>query len=98
MRKQWMAAAAVAMALAGVAHAQDTNTAVNPDALARAQVLADLDMWHQSGMTYLASPSAVVDNRNTAEYRKYQELLKGAAYQEALAKHLGAEQSKLAKR
>src|SRR2546427_2557054 len=57
--------------------------------LSRAEVLADLEMWHQAGMTYLPSPSADRDiSYNSAEYQRglarYQQLRSGPAYREAV--------------
>jgi hypothetical protein len=58
---------------------------------AMAQVLADLEMWHQAGMTYLPSPSADREvGYNSAEYQRglarYQQLRSGPAYREAVAR------------
>lgn len=89
MRKQWMAAAAALMTLVGAAHAQATPTqAADTAALQRAQVKADQEMWHKAGMSFLPSSSEFGYVKETPEYRKYEQLRNGPAFQEAVARHL----------
>ena len=93
MRTLSAALAALTLGLAGTAMAQE---AISPASsatagLSRAEVLADLEMWHQAGMTYLPSPSADRDiSYNSAEYQRglarYQQLRSGPAYREAVAR------------
>jgi len=93
MRTLSAALAALTLGFAGTAMAQE---AVSPSSsatagLSRAEVLADLEMWHQAGMTYLPSPSADRDiSYNSAEYQRglarYQQLRSGPAYREAVAR------------
>ena len=77
MRTLSAALAALTLGLAGTAMAQE---AVSPSSsatagLSRAEVLADLEMWHQAGMTYLPSPSADRDiSYNSAEYQRLVEI------------------------
>lgn len=93
MRTLSAALAALTLGLAGPAMAQEAvSTSSSATAgLSRAEVLADLEMWHQAGMTYLPSPSADRDiSYNSAEYQRglarYQQLRSGPAYREAVAR------------
>ena len=96
MRTLSAALAALTLGLAGTAMAQE---AVSPASsatagLSRAEVLADLEMWHQAGMTYLPSPSADREiSYQSAEYQsglaRYQQLRSGPAYREAVARLQG---------
>lgn len=92
MRKQWMAAAAAVMALWGSAHAESMD-ASQAQALKRAEVQADLELWHKAGMSFLAPAVQYSDVKESAEYRRYQQLRNGPAFQEAVAKHMGAAQT-----
>jgi hypothetical protein len=87
MRTLSAALAALTLGFAGTAMAQE---AVSPSSSATAG-LADLEMWHQAGMTYLPSPSADREvGYNSAEYQRglarYQQLRSGPAYREAVAR------------
>lgn len=92
MRTLSAALAALTLGLAGTAMAQDAIAPASHTAgLSRAEVLADLEMWHQAGMTYLPSPSADREvSYQSAEYQRglarYQQLRSGPAYREAVAK------------
>jgi len=90
MRKQWMAAAVALMTLAGAAPAQTTPAPSTPPdaALQRAQVLADLEVWHRAGMGFLPPAVSYGYVKDTPEYRTYQQLRQGPAFQEAVARHL----------
>jgi hypothetical protein len=89
MRKQWMVAAATVMALVGAAHAEiQTTQSADAAARQRAEVKADLEMWHQAGMSFLPSPVIYPEVRDTAEYRKYEQLRNSPAFQDAVAKYL----------
>ncbi|WP_370681475.1 hypothetical protein [Comamonas sp. GB3 AK4-5] len=91
MRKQWMVAAATVMTLVGAAHAEiQTTQLVDAATRQRAEVRADLELWHQAGMSFLPSPAAYPQVRETAQYRKYEQLRNGPAFQEAVAKYLPA--------
>lgn len=86
---RFIAIATLTFGLAGAALAQDsapTPSPATPD-LSRAQVLADLEMWHRAGLTYLSDRE--IDYRS-AEYQRglerYQQLLAGPAYREAVAR------------
>ena len=92
MRKQWMAAAAAVMTLVGAAHAESTVSA-DTQAVQKAQVQADLELWHKSGMSFMPSPAQFPDVKYTPEYRKYEQLRNGPAFQEAVAKYMGATQT-----
>ena len=88
MRKHWMAAAAAVMTLVGAAHAQTTPSG-DSAALQRAQVLADLELWHKAGMSFLPSPATFPSVTETPEYRQYEQLRNGPAFKEAVARYLG---------
>lgn len=86
MRKQWMAAAAAVMTLVGAAHAEST---VSADAVQKAQVQADLELWHKAGMSFMPSPAQFPEVKSSPEYRRYEQLRNGPAFQEAVAKYMG---------
>ncbi len=93
MRTLSTALAALTLGLAGTAMAQEAIVPASSQSagLSRAEVLADLEMWHQAGMTYLPSPSADREiSYQSAEYQRglarYQQLRSGPAYREAVAK------------
>lgn len=92
MRKHWLAAAAAVMTLVGAAHAQSSNT-VDAQALQRAQVQADQELWHKAGMSFLPSPAAYPEVKESSEYRKYEQLRNGPAFQEAVVRHMGQSQT-----
>ncbi|MBP7352340.1 hypothetical protein [Comamonas sp. UBA7528] len=92
MRKQWMAAAAAVMTLVGAAHAESTVSA-DAETLQKAQVQADLELWHKSGMSFMPSPAQFPDVKYTPEYRKYEQLRNGPAFQETVAKYMGSVQT-----
>lgn len=92
MRKQWMAAAAAVMTLVGAAHAESTVVA-DAQAVQKAQVQADLELWHKSGMSFMPSPAQFPEVKNTPEYRKYEQLRNGPAFQETVAKYMGGVQT-----
>ena len=92
MRKQWMAAAAAVMTLVGAAHAESTVSA-DTQAVQKAQVQADLELWHKSGMSFMPSPAQFPEVKHTPEYRKYEQLRNGPAFQEAVAKYMGSVQT-----
>ena len=91
MRTLSAALAALTLGLAGTAMAQKPFPLVlRHRRLSRAEVLADLEMWHQAGMTYLPSPSADREiGYNSAEYQRglarYQQLRSGR-HREAVAR------------
>ncbi|CAB5703273.1 Uncharacterised protein [Delftia tsuruhatensis] len=84
--------AALTLGLAGSALAQDgtypaTVTATAATGISRAQVLADLEMWHRAGLTYLSDRE--IDYRSEEYQRgleRYRQLLASPAYQEAVAR------------
>jgi hypothetical protein len=86
---RFIALATLTLGLAGTALAQDSAAAPSPATpdLSRAQVLADLEMWHRAGLTYLSDRE--IDFRS-AEYQRglerYQQLLASPAYREAVAR------------
>ena len=93
MRTLSAALAALTLGLAGTAMAQEavSPSSSNTAGLSRAEVLADLEMWHRAGMTYLPSPSADREiSYPSAEYQRglarYQQLRSGPAYREAVAR------------
>jgi hypothetical protein len=93
MRTISAALAALTLGLAGSAMAQEAISPVSSAnaGLSRAEVLADLEMWHRAGMTYMPSPSADREvSYNSAEYQRglerYQQLRSGPAFREAVAK------------
>lgn len=96
MRSIAVAAALAALTLAGPVMAQNPAASATDAQLSRAQVLADLDMWHAAGMTYMPSASAFQELALSSEYQRgmarYEQLRAGPSYQQAVAKHLGAEQ------
>ena len=92
MRKQWMAAAAAVMTLVGAAHAESTVVA-DAQAVQKAQVQADLELWHKSGMSFMPSPAQFPEVKNTPEYRRYEQLRNGPAFQETVAKYMGGVQT-----
>lgn len=87
MRKQWMAAAVALTTLVGAAHA-DSAPMPGAEALQRAQVQAEQELWHKAGMSFLPSASEFGYVKETPEYRKYEQLRNGPAFQEAVARHL----------
>jgi hypothetical protein len=89
MRKQWMAAVAAVMTLVGAAHAESTVQA-DAQGVQKAQVQAELELWHKSGMSFLPSPAQFPDVKHTPEYRKYEQLRNGPAFQETVAKYMGS--------
>lgn len=92
MRKHWMAAAAVVMTLVGAAHA-DTAVPADAAAVQRAEVQADLEIWHKAGMTFLPGPAQFPEVKHTPEYRKYQQLRNGPVFQETVARYMGTIQT-----
>ena len=92
MRKQWMAAAAAVMTLVGAAHAQSTVSA-DAETLQKAQVQADLELWHKAGMSFMPSPAQFPEVKSSPEYRRYEQLRNGPAFQETVAKYMGAVQT-----
>lgn len=85
-----IALTALSLALAGTAAlAQDATPSfpAAPTDLSRAQVLADLEMWHRAGLTYLSDRE--IDVRSTEYQRgleRYQQLRASPAYREAVAR------------
>jgi hypothetical protein len=57
----------------------------------KAEVQADLEIWHQAGMSFVASPLVVSSSRGTPEYAKYLTMRNGKEFQEAVARHLQAQ-------
>lgn len=59
--------------------------------LSRAEVLADLELWHRAGMSYWPAPQAEMGLPLTAEYQagmtSYQQLRAGPAFQETALKY-----------
>ena len=91
MRTLYAAIAALTLGLAGSAMAQEAPAPTTTAHQSRAEVLADLEMWHRAGMTYLPSPSADREvGYHSAEYQRglerYQQLRSGPAYREAVAR------------
>lgn len=62
---------------------------VNTEALKRAEVLADLQMWHEAGMHNVAAEIEIGQGQNTAEYRKYQALRNSPRFAQAVQAQLG---------
>lgn len=66
--------------------------AASNQALQRAQVLAELELWQASGMTYLPSASASPEITASGEYQRalarYEQLRNGPAFQQAVARNL----------
>ena len=62
---------------------------VNAEALKRAEVLADLQMWHEAGMHNVAAEIEIGQGQNTAEYRKYQALRNSPRFAQAVQAQLG---------
>jgi len=60
----------------------------NDDKLTRAEVLADLDIWHQAGLSFIPSPLVVVNSKNTKEYELYISLRNSKAYKDAVDLHM----------
>lgn len=87
MRSPSLALAALALALAGSAMAQELTAPASTDNLSRAEVMADLEMWQRAGMTYLTDRETGV---LSAEYRqgleRYRQLRAGPAFLEAVAR------------
>lgn len=91
--------AAVFLGVAGSAMAQGSvspppnDTPAASTGLSRAEVLADLELWHRAGMTYWPHPPAEMDMQYTAEYQaglaRYQQLRTGQAMQQIVTKHQG---------
>ena len=74
---RFIALAALSLGLAGTALAQDAtpSSTAAPTDLSRAQVLADLEMWHRAGLTYVSDRE--IDVRSTEYQRgleRYQQL------------------------
>ncbi|WP_027014761.1 DUF4148 domain-containing protein [Comamonas composti] len=91
MRTLYSVLAVVALGVAGSAMAQQAEiSTVSKAGLSRAEVQADLEMWHRAGMTYLPSASAVPEIVDSPAYQqsleRYQQLRQGPAYREAVAK------------
>jgi hypothetical protein len=79
-----LAAAAVVPAMA------QSAANVNPDTLKRAEVQADLALWHAAGMPNVAAQAEIgVDPTQTSEYRQYQALRSGPQFAAAVQAHLG---------
>ena len=63
--------------------------APNAETLKRAEVLADLQLWHEAGMQHVAAEIDIGQGQNTAEYRKYVELRNGPRFAQAVQAQLG---------
>lgn len=86
---RFIALTAFSLGLAGTALAQDAtpSSTAAPTDLSRAQVLADLEMWHRAGLTYVSDRE--IDVRSTEYQRgleRYQQLRASPAYREAVAR------------
>ena len=89
--------AAVFLGVAGSAMAQGSvspppnDTPAASTGLSRAEVLADLELWHRAGMTYWPHPPAEMDMQYTAEYQaglaRYRQLRGGQAMQQTAARY-----------
>ena len=94
MKSHYLHAAILALLSLG-ANAQDTAPSKAPapsDAQrVKAEVDADLEMWHKAGMSFIASPMVVTSSLNTPEYARYQKMRNGPEYQDAVARHLKAQ-------
>lgn len=85
-------ATVVLTASAAAAMAQQLpNAASSGAAKSRAEVLADLEMFHKAGLGYLPSPVGYTESEQSREYRQayaeYQRLLASPAYTTAVAKY-----------
>lgn len=87
--------ALAALALAGSALAQEPaalqpTASTHASSLSRAEVMADLEMWHRAGMTYLTDRET---GAPSAEYRqgleRYSQLRASPAFLEAVARLQG---------
>ena len=63
--------------------------APNAETLKRAEVLADLQLWHEAGMQNVAAEIEIGQGQNTAEYRKYQALRNSPRFAQAVQAQLG---------
>ena len=63
--------------------------AVSAETLQRAEVLADLQLWHEAGMPNVAADIELGQGQNTAEYRKYQALRNSPRFAQAVQAQLG---------
>ena len=88
----------VLLAVAGPAATQvgaPTGSGSSPQSshmgLSRADVLADIELWHRAGMTYWPHPPAEMDMQFTAEYQaglaRYRQLRGGQAMQQTAARY-----------
>lgn len=85
------------LGVAGGSMAQDSSPPpVTPPpapapGLSRAEVLADLELWHRAGMSFWPCPPADIDVQFVPEYQnalaRYRELRDSPAYQEAVIKY-----------
>lgn len=100
MRFRLALLAAMSLGVAGDAMAQGSSSPTptqQPTAapgLTRAEVLADLDLWHRAGLTYWPRPPAAeLDPQFVPDYQaalgRYQQLRAGPAFQEAVIKYQG---------
>lgn len=62
---------------------------VDASSLKRAEVLADLDLWHEAGMQNVAAEAELGDATRTAEYNKYLSLRNSPRFAQAVQSHLG---------
>lgn len=89
MRKVMLAIGCVVGIFTGVS-AANASEPVASQAVTRAQVLADLEMWDRAGMNQYPSEAGYTDVRNDAGYQRnlseYQRLRSGPEYQEAVHK------------
>ena len=92
-------ASVVLAAGAGSVMAQEISAPTFAATKTRAEVRADLEMFHRAGLTFV-SPAGYADSEQSGEYRKayaeYQRLLASPAYTAAVAKYESGSASRLA--
>jgi hypothetical protein len=95
MRSHLIALTALSLGFAGAALAQQeqASPASSAPAASRAEVRADLEMWHRAGLTYLGDRET---GYLSAEYlqglERYRQLRNSPAYREAVARYAIQEQ------
>lgn len=97
MRNRSALLSAALLGLCALAWAQGGgSTMPDPQPMAgtgpsRAEVLADLVLWHRAGLSHWPLPSSEIDPRIIGDYQaaltRYRELHAGPAYQEAVARY-----------
>lgn len=89
MKSHYLHAALWALLSLG-ASAQNAAPAAAPSDAQRvkAEVQADLEIWHKAGLSFVPSPLVVTGSRSTPEYEKYLQMRNGQAFQDAVARHL----------